>query len=335
MDRPRRGGRPVNERRTFSGGFAGGSLDRLLTRVVDRVKGRFMAPYVEAITAMTLATEAAHDEERRHLLQMEAAIAALDDRLGRVQAIASAALDDISGLRAQLIAARSSPEYEDARREQEPLVTVRIPTYVRTDLLLDRALPSVLGQTYSRLEVIVVGDGCTDEVGRRVEALGDARVRFVNLPHRFPYPDDRDRRWQVAGSPGMNAAALLANGMWIATLYDDDEFAPDHVECLIDSARRDEWEMVYGDIHQVSPDPAGDVILSSYPPAHGAFGFQAAIYLRALRFFEFNTKSWVLDEPGDWNLCRRMLETGVRIGHVPRVVTTYYPSKLYDEEWKT
>jgi hypothetical protein len=75
-------------------------------------------------------------------------------------------------------------------------------------------------------------------------------------------------------------------------------------------------------------------VLARYPPALGYFNLQAAIVLRALSFFEFNIKSWVLDEPGDWNLCRRMLEAGVRIGYVDRVVVRYYPSRLFDvEKW--
>jgi hypothetical protein len=44
--------------------------------------------------------------------------------------------------------------------------------------------------------------------------------------------------------------------------------------------------------------------------------------MRSLGFFEYDTASWVLNEPADWNLCRRMMAAGVRIGHVPRVVTT-------------
>ena len=30
--------------------------------------------------------------------------------------------------------------------------------------------------------------------------------------------------------------------------------------------------------------------------------------------FEYDERSFLVDEPGDWNLCRRMLEAGVRFG---------------------
>jgi len=54
--------------------------------------------------------------------------------------------------------------------------------------------------------------------------------------------------------------------------------------------------------------------------------------MSALRCFEFSTRSWLLDEPADWNLCRRMLETGVRIGHADRVVTIHYPSHTWEPD---
>jgi hypothetical protein len=45
----------------------------------------------------------------------------------------------------------------------------------------------------------------------------------------------------------------------------------------------------------------------------------------ALRFFEYDLHSWVINEVADWTMCRRMLESGVRIGWVDQVVTTLYP----------
>jgi len=63
-----------------------------------------------------------------------------------------------------------------------------------------RTLPSVFAQTYEPLEVIVVGDHCTDNTESLVEQLGDPRVRFVNLPHQGVYPVDPVHRWMVAGT---------------------------------------------------------------------------------------------------------------------------------------
>src|SRR5690349_16352207 len=44
---------------------------------------------------------------------------------------------------------------------EQPLVTVCVATFNRGRLLTERCIPSILGQTYRNLELIVVGDGCT------------------------------------------------------------------------------------------------------------------------------------------------------------------------------
>ena len=259
-------------------------------------------------------------------------IARLHEQVSRLHAVAAGGLDDIPALRRQLLAARATEEYERALDDPEPLVTIRIPTYVRSELLVERALPSIVGQTYQNFEVIVVGDGCSDDTAQRIEAFGDPRVRFVNLPFRYPYPEDPEQRWLVAGAPGANVGAELAAGSWLALLNDDDEFEPHHLECLLDTARSTRSEMVYGNILMRAPRPSDDQILARYPPKIGWFNFQAAIFMRALRHFEFSTNSWLVDEPSDWNLCRRMVEAGVRIGYVDRVVARWYPSRAFEPD---
>jgi glycosyltransferase involved in cell wall biosynthesis len=237
--------------------------------------------------------------------------------------IASTAYDRIPELRTRLHEVRTSDAYRRAMTESEPLVSVRIATYDRGALLVERALPSVFNQTYQNLEVVVVGDACTDDTADRLHRLNDARVRFVNMPHQGIYPEQPEQRWMVAGAPAMNLAAQLGRGSWIAPLDDDDEFTPDHIEVLLATALSGEFEMTYGNLHaELGPDSRD---YREYPPRYGHFGFQGAIYMGALRFFEYDLHSWVINEVADWTMCRRMLESGVRIGWVDQVVTTLYP----------
>src|SRR5262249_43486308 len=60
-----------------------------------------------------------------------------------------------------------------------PLVSVVIPTYQRPETLR-RAVDSALGQSYSNIEVLVVGDACpnVDEV---IGPILDPRLRHANL----------------------------------------------------------------------------------------------------------------------------------------------------------
>jgi hypothetical protein len=253
-------------------------------------------------------------------------------QVAQVRGIAAGVFDDIPALRRALLAARASPDYERALSDPEPLVTIRIPTYVRSRSLVERALPSIARQTHQNFEVIVVGDGCTNDTAERIEAFGDPRVRFVNLPYRHPYPEDRTHRWMVAGAPGVNVGTELGTGSWLAMLGDDDEFEPHHLERLLDTARATRAELVYGHTLCRNRPPEPDQTLNRYPPELGWFGFQSAIFMRALSFFEFSTQSWLLDEPSDWNLARRMIAAGVRIGFVDDVVIVHYPSRSWEPD---
>jgi hypothetical protein len=238
--------------------------------------------------------------------------------------IAGGLLDRIPELRERLVSLRTLPSYASVFEENEPLVTICMPTYNRADLLLERSIPSVLAQSYQHFEVVIVGDGCTDDTAERIALLDDPRIRFVNMPHRSVYPSDLAQRWMVTGVAPRNLAAELARGRWIAPLDDDDEFSPDHIAVLLRAAREGRFEMVCSRF--ASTAPYHEPILGRYPPELGQFCFQATIYMTDLRFFEADPRAWMLDEVEDWNLCRRMLEAGVKIGWVDQVLTTMHPT---------
>ena len=296
-------------------------VDAALAEPLGRVEGRY-----SALTASLADLRSATDEIRQELARVSGEVRATRSVADRSVSLAGAQFDRIGELRRLLEQARASGDYRIAFSKPEPLVSIRIATYNGARLLTERAIPSALAQTYENIEVVVVGDHCTDDTERLVGAIADPRVRFVNLPFRSPYPSDRRHRWMVAGSPAMNVGARMAGGEWIAPLDHDDEFEQDHVEILLDTARNLEVELAYGKLLSFNGDPTGGLELGTYPPVHGQFGFQAAIYPRAFRFFEYEPKSWLLEEPSDWNLCRRMIEAGVRIGWTDRVVTRIYPS---------
>lgn len=99
------------------------------------------------------------------------------------------------------------------------MISVVIPTHNRATLLR-RAIDSVLSQTYSDLELIVVSDGSTDETPSVVAeyAKKDSRVRFVEL---MP-----GRGGNVARNMGIEAS----NGEYVAFLDDDDEWLPEKLK---------------------------------------------------------------------------------------------------------
>lgn len=94
-----------------------------------------------------------------------------------------------------------------------PTVSVIMPTHNRADLIGD-GLRSVLAQTFSDFEVVVVDNGSTDGTDRVIVALGDPRIRY------FWQPD--------SGLPAnsRNVAIRMARGRYIAFLDSDDLWLP-------------------------------------------------------------------------------------------------------------
>jgi len=232
--------------------------------------------------------------------------------------------DNIPHLREKLLAVRKTKDYQQVFKNKSPLISIRIATYNRADILTTRTIPSILAQTYKNWELIIVGDHCPDDTEAKIRAINDPRIRFYDFPFRNPYPDDPQDRWFSAGSPGMNKGVELSTGDWIAPQDDDDEFEPDHLEVLLKTALEGQYEMVYGKLKQYNTKTKVEKDIWSYPPQIGQYSSQAAIYMKLLDFFEYDTKSWVVAEPGDWNHCRRMLEAGVNIGTIEKVVGKMY-----------
>jgi hypothetical protein len=204
-----------------------------------------------------------------------------------------------------------------------PLVTVRIATYNRGQLVADRAIASALAQTHSNIEVLVVGDHCDAATERAVTSVPDRRVRFENLPRRGAYPGDPMFRWMVAGSAPMNRALVLARGEWLAPLDDDDEFTPDHVEVLLEACRSRGLHLAYG-VADMEVRPGEWEPVGSWPPQAGSIIHSSVLYSLKLREMEHSMEAWRLNEPGDWNLWRRMVAAGVRIGFVDKKVVRHY-----------
>jgi hypothetical protein len=208
-------------------------------------------------------------------------------------------------------------------RSRTPLVTVRIATYNRARILAERTLPTVLAQTYPHLEILVVGDHCTDDTGERLAALHDPRIRFINLPERGRYPAQGFARWCVAGAAPMNRALVEARGEWLAALDDDDEFTPDHVAVMLDACRARRLEMCYG-IARMLLGTGEWRDVGTQPLRRDHICHSAVFYWTGLRFMPHEWNCWKMGEPGDWNLWRRMAWSGVRTGFVNQRVAIHH-----------
>lgn len=304
--------------------FLGRSRDAIVNAVLGIDLRANVAAFQQSLASDELVQREANEFSER-FRDAEREIVHINHRLDAGVEVLKSIRDDIPTLRLHLELIRSSPDHVRAIEEADPLVTVRIASYQNTDALMDLCLPSVFAQTYQNLEVIVVNDGPNDRTRRALEALADPRVRYTEFASRNVYPEDSHARWMVAGSPGMNRGAELARGTWVAPLDDDDEFTPDHVEKLLSLARQRGVELAYGALVQRNIVNGDQNHIFSDPPAMSQFSFQGAIYLsRLTAAFRYDEQSWLVSEPGDWNLIRRMRAAGVTMAATPDVVAVMH-----------
>ncbi|HEX3240765.1 MAG TPA: glycosyltransferase family 2 protein [Solirubrobacterales bacterium] len=258
--------------------------------------------------------------------QLRQRVDAIEVDATRAAGIARHAYDEEPANRRRLHELRRSEEHELAFTEPEPLVSFLIPTYTSYETLRDVALPSVLGQSYSNLEVIVSGDCAPAETAAVIEAIGDPRVVYLNRTIRGPYPEEPAKRWFGIGGPPFNDALAIARGRWIAVLGDDDAVRPHHTAELLAAAQENRYEHCYG-LQQVNFAEGEPLTLGEFPPRLGQWGSQAGLYHSGLRFFEAELSDAIYDEPSDWSKCRRMIRAGVRFGMIEKIVVDKHETR--------
>ena len=138
----------------------------------------------------------------------------------------------------------------------EPDVSVVIPTCNRPELAA-RAVRSALAQTHRSLEVVVVIDGPDPLTRAALEALGDDRVRWVELPERRKAPNAR------------NVGALEAGGRWTALLDDDDEWLPTKLETQLKLAVAASVASPVVATRMINRTPRADSVMPRRLPADG------------------------------------------------------------------
>ncbi|GBF49090.1 glycosyltransferase-like protein, family 2 [Leptospira ryugenii] len=107
-----------------------------------------------------------------------------------------------------------------------PLVSVIIPVHNRS-LLLQRAVHSVLKQTYPNIELIVIDDGSDHKEALATEVFLQT-VQSLSLKKNWNLKWERQAKQGV--SSARNHAVTLSQGDWLTFLDSDDEWYPSKLE---------------------------------------------------------------------------------------------------------
>ncbi len=113
-------------------------------------------------------------------------------------------------------------------------VTIVISTYNRPDVLRV-AIKSVILQTFSNWKILVIGDHCNQETEKAVTSFNDARIKYINLPHR------------IGDQSGPNSAGIaLAMTEYTAFMNQDDVWLQDHLGHAIETLEKTKSDFFIG-----------------------------------------------------------------------------------------
>ncbi len=98
----------------------------------------------------------------------------------------------------------------------DPKYSIILPTYNRAPLL-SKAIKSVLAQTFTNWELIIIDDGSTDNTKDIVFSHKDPRIKYGHQENK-------------GRSIARNAGLHHATGIWICFLDSDDWYLEDHLE---------------------------------------------------------------------------------------------------------
>jgi len=96
-------------------------------------------------------------------------------------------------------------------------ISIIIPAYNRAATIRG-AIESVLRQTYTDFELLIVDDGSTDDTMARVTEISDPRIRLLANPEN------------MGASAARNTGIKNARGKWVAFQDSDDEWLPEKLQ---------------------------------------------------------------------------------------------------------
>lgn len=125
-------------------------------------------------------------------------------------------------------------------------VSIVVPVYNAEDYI-EECINSVLAQTYTNWELILVNDGSTDASRAKCEAFVDERIRcFTNSNHGVSYT--------------RNYGVQQATGEWVMFVDADDVIAPGAVEALLKPLSVSSVDMMIGGFCKQYLNTEGEVV---------------------------------------------------------------------------
>ena len=200
-----------------------------------------------------------------------------------------------------------------------PKISIITSTFNRSNRL-KKCIESVLAQSFTDWEHIIIDDGSTDDTEAVVKSFIDKRIRYFKRAKNFG-TDTRPK----------NEGIKKSKADYIAFLDDDCEYRPDHLQVLWQN--KEDVDVVYGDRWII--DESGRLesqigFTMDYNPYYlmrrnfidtsDVLVKRDAIY--SVGGFDERYRKYI-----DWNLWVRMAKAGMSFKRVPLIITNYHLHK--------
>lgn len=183
-------------------------------------------------------------------------------------------------------------------KKEVPLVSVVMSAFNEEKYIVE-SINSILNQTYSNIEVIIIDDASTDKTVEKIGQIRDDRIRL--------YVNEKNRKL----AHNLNFAIDMAKGSYIARMDADDIAIPDRIEKQVNFMEKNQHIDVLGAFAVCFGDSTAKM---EYPNSHEAIKvsllFENAlchplVMLRKSSFVEKYNESYAASQ--DYELWSRMI----------------------------
>jgi len=206
-----------------------------------------------------------------------------------------------------------------------PRVTVILPTYNWSGVLRF-AIASVLRQTFTDFELLVIGDGCTDDSAQVVTEAGDPRVRWIGLPENTGHQSGPN-----------NVGLREARGEIIAYHGHDDLWLPQHLAVMVEALGSTAADLAHSLCLLVPSEQESGWLLVPQPELGSYAPPLCVIHRRSLteRIGGWRSHRELGTTPPDVELWRRAAALGATLTLVPRLTGVKFPASVRRDVYRT
>lgn len=167
---------------------------------------------------------------------------------------------------------------QTAKRNMKDKISIIIPIY-NAARYLNRCLDSVLKQSYTNWECILVDDGSTDESGSICDEYANKYPRFMVI-----------HKANQGVSTARNTGIQASTSEWLYFCDADDELMPNGLQTLIDALAASMCDIAFGGYLECNEE--GEVIASPHSEVHHILSREEAI-LRLYRATNCNYEGYL------------------------------------------